>query len=100
MSYEVRFDSDQVTGRIVRYVQERFDGPAAQNAAIDRIEEAFAELGEDPIGMGSPSKSPLVGMTAILTLDHVSHRAWVKVAYSFSEDEDAIEIIGFAPVDF
>lgn len=96
MAYDLKFD-DEILDQIVSYIQERFHGTAAQDAAVERIERALQRLANNPITLGRSAQGPFRGMQALLPIGHSSHTAYIQVAYTFTEDEQAIKIIGFKP---
>lgn len=94
MSFELRLD-EEVAADIEQYVLERFNPHLHRLEATEQILSFLHDIADDPLSEGTTTPGPFPGLVAVkqLEIDDVSYP--VRIAYHFSQDEQAIEVVGF-----
>lgn len=94
MSYELRLD-EEVAAEIEQYILQRFNPESHQHEAADKILGLLHDIADNPLEAGTTTPGPYRGLKAVkkFQVDGVGYI--VQIAYQFSEDEEAIEVIGF-----
>lgn len=91
MSYETRLPPP-ARRDFRQFVFSHFEKEKARLEAARRLTVLLERIGSDPLEMGSTAPGPIPGLVSVREITVGDLKYPVRVAYEFSEDEEAIVI--------